>query len=77
MIEWAGRDSLCSQLSYFFDNSLYNQGNEPDIHVPFLFNRLGAPERSQAIVRRLLTDDNMIHVYGGNAEYPVPYVGRA
>ncbi len=77
MIEWAGRDSLCSQLSYFYDNNLYNQGNEPDIHVPFLFNRFGAPERSQAIVRRLLTDDNMIHVYGGNAEYPVPYVGRA
>lgn len=77
MIEWVGRDSLCSQLSYFFDNNLYNQGNEPDIHVPFLFNRFGAPERSQDIVRRLLTDDNMIHVYGGNAEYPEPYVGRA
>ena len=77
MIEWVGRDSLCAQLSYFFDNNLYNQGNEPDIHVPFLFNRFGAPERSQDIVRRLLTDDNMIHVYGGNAEYPVPYVGRA
>ena len=45
MIEWVGRDSLCAQLSYFFDNNLYNQGNEPDIHVPFLFNRFGAPER--------------------------------
>ena len=77
MIEWVGRDTLCAQLSYFFDNNMYNQGNEPDIHVPFLFNRFGAPERSQDIVRRLLTDDNMIHVYGGNGEYPVPYVGRA
>ena len=49
----------------------------PAESIPFLFNRFGAPERSQDIVRRLLTDDNMIHVYGGNAEYPVPYVGRA
>ena len=77
MIEWVGRDSLCSQLSYFFDNNLYNQGNEPDIHVPYLFNRFGAPERTQDIVRRLLTDDTMVHVYGGQGEYPTPYVGRA
>ncbi len=77
MIEWVGRDSLCSQLSYFFDNNLYNQGNEPDIHVPYLFNRFGAPDRTQDIVRRLLTDDQMVHVYGGQGEYPTPYVGRA
>lgn len=77
MIEWVGTDSLCSQLSYFFDNNLYNQGNEPDIHVPYLFNRFGAPERTQDIVRRLLTDGEMKHVYGGQGEYPEPYVGRA
>lgn len=41
MIEWVGQDSLRSQLTYFFDHHLYNQGNEPDIHVPYLFNRLG------------------------------------
>ena len=42
MIEWVGQDSLRLQLTYFFDHHLYNQGNEPDIHVPYLFNRLGA-----------------------------------
>ena len=44
MIEWVGQDSLRSQLTYFFDHHLYNQGNEPDIHVPYLFNRLGTGE---------------------------------
>ena len=76
MIEWVGKDQLRGQLIYFFEHHLYNQGNEPDIHVPFLFNRLGAPERSQQIVRRLLTEP-MVHRYGGNAEFRTPYVGKA
>ncbi len=76
MIEWVGKETLRDQLVYFFEHHLYNQGNEPDIHVPFLFNRLGAPERSQQIVRKLLTEP-MIHRYGGNAEFKTPYVGKA
>lgn len=76
MIEWVGKDSLCSQLTYFFDRHLYNQGNEPDIHVPYLFNRLGAPERTQQIVRSLMTEP-MPHKYGGNSEFATPYFGKA
>ena len=76
MIEWVGQDSLRSQLSYFFDHHLYNQGNEPDIHVPYLFNRLGAPEKTQQIVRSLMTEP-MIHKYGGNSEFKTPYLGKA
>lgn len=76
MIEWAGKDSLLTQLTYFFDNHLYNQGNEPDIHVPYLFNRLGAPERTQQLVRNLLTEP-MVHKYGGNSEFKTPYIGKA
>lgn len=76
MIEWVGQDSLRSQLSYFFDHHLYNQGNEPDIHVPYLFNRLGAPGETQQIVRNLMTQP-MIHKYGGNSEFPTPYFGKA
>lgn len=77
MIQWAGSDRLASELMQFFDGGNFNQGNEPDIHTPFIFNVLGYPEESQAIVRKLLTDDSMVHVYGGNAEYPEPFVGRA
>lgn len=76
MIEWVGQDSLRSQLTYFFDHHLYNQGNEPDIHVPYLFNRLGAPEKTQQIVRSLMTE-SMIHKYGGNSEFRTPYLGKA
>lgn len=76
MIEWVGQDSLRLQLTYFFDHHLYNQGNEPDIHVPYLFNRLGAPEKTQQIVRGLMTEP-MIHKYGGNSEFKTPYLGKA
>ena len=76
MLEWVGQDSLRSQLTYFFDHHLYNQGNEPDIHVPYLFNRLGAPEKTQQIVRSLMTEP-MIHKYGGNSEFKTPYLGKA
>lgn len=76
MIEWVGQDSLRLQLTYFFDHHPYNQGNEPDIHVPYLFNRLGAPEKTQQIVRSLMTEP-MIHKYGGNSEFKTPYLGKA
>lgn len=76
MIEWVGQDPLRLQLTYFFDHHLYNQGNEPDIHVPYLFNRLGAPEKTQQIVRSLMTEP-MIHKYGGNSEFKTPYLGKA
>lgn len=78
MIEYVGSEEILrKQLETFFQENHYNQGNEPDIHVPFLFNRFGAPEKTQDIVRRLLTDDKMIHRYGGNAEFRKPYIGRA
>ena len=77
MAEWSGgKDSLINQLDRFFEQHLYNQGNEPDIHVPFLFNRLGDPQKTQRIVHSIL-NEKMIHKYGGNSEFPIPYVGRA
>lgn len=76
MIEWVGKDSLYTQLSYFFDHHLYNQGNEPDIHVPYLFNLLGHPQKTQQIVRDLITK-SMLHRYGGSSEFHTPYFGKA
>lgn len=77
MIEWVGEERLADELSEFFRLNLFNQGNEPDIQTPFMFNLFGHPERTDALVHALLTDDTMIHRYGGNAEYPEPFVGRA
>lgn len=75
MEELHGREKLLEELTYFFDHDLYNQGNEPDIQVPFLFNRLGAPALAQKTVRKLLTED-MTHRYGTHQEFPVPYFGK-
>ena len=77
MVELHGREKLEKELDFFFDNNLLNQGNEPCLHIPFIYNLLGAPKKTQKIVRALLTDENMVHLYGGNAEYPEPFVGRA
>ena len=77
MSEWHGKEVLADELSAFFARHLFNQGNEPDIQTPFMFNLFGHPERTDAIVHALLTDEKMIHLYGGNAEYPEPFVGRA
>ena len=71
-----GKATLAAQLDEFFGKQLYNQGNEPDIHVPFLFGRLGKPQLTGATVRRLATEA-VTHRYGGNDAYPEPFVGHA
>lgn len=77
MISLKGKSELADELETFFERGYFNQGNEPDIHTPWLFNAFGRPERTQYWVMRYMIDDNMVHIYGGNAEYPEPYVGRA
>ena len=76
MIQLVGKKQLAEQLQTFFREELYNQGNEPDIHVPFLFGRLGMPQQTGGIVRSLATQ-SVTHRYGGNDAYPQPFVGCA
>lgn len=76
MIQLVGKEKLAAQLQQFFKEELYNQGNEPDIHVPFLFARLGLPKETGSIVRSLATE-SITHRYGGNDAYPTPFVGCA
>jgi len=76
MISMVGKKELGQELVTFFEKELYNQGNEPDIHVPFLFARLGMPEKTGLTVRPLATEV-VTHRYGGNDAYPTPWVGCA
>ena len=76
MIQLVGKEKLAAQLQQFFKEELYNQGNEPDIHVPFLFARLSLPKETGSIVRSLATE-SITHRYGGNDAYPTPFVGCA
>lgn len=54
-----GRDKVLADLKDMFEktpddylwNDYYNHANEPVHHVPFLFNRLGAPELTQKWTR--------------------------
>ncbi|MGQ8335127.1 GH92 family glycosyl hydrolase [Sunxiuqinia sp. A32] len=56
-----GRDKVLADLTNFFDNVpenmmwnyYYNHANEPVHHVPFLFNRLGAPWLTQKWTREI------------------------
>ena len=77
MSEWVGKETLAAQLDEFFRHHLFNQGNEPDIHTPFMFHLFGHPEKTDSLVNALLTDEKMMHLYGGNAEFPMPFIGRA
>ena len=76
MINMVGKNELAQELVTFFEKELYNQGNEPDIHVPFLFARLGMPAKTGLTVRPLATEV-VTHRYGGNDAYPTPWVGCA
>ena len=76
MIALCGKDKLQKELNTFFDEQLYNQGNEPDIHVPFLFGRLGQPLRTGGVVQELMLD-SITHRYGGNDAYKTPFIGHA
>lgn len=75
MIESLDKDTLGTQLNFYFENNLFNQSNEVGIHAPYLFNRIGEYDKAQKHVRRIIKDD-LEHIYGGNAEYPTPYVGK-
>jgi predicted alpha-1,2-mannosidase len=56
-----GRDKVLADLTAFFEqtppnfmwNDYYNHANEPVHHVPFLFNRLGAPWLTQKWARTI------------------------
>ena len=70
-----GASDFRDQLDEFFDSELYNHGNEPDLHVPFLFNFVGTPWRTQALVRTILTRP-MNQWYGTHVKWTRPFHGR-
>ena len=49
-----GKDTFTTQLEQFFDDNLYNHGNQPDIQVPFMFNYSNKPWRTQEMTHRIL-----------------------
>ena len=52
--ELGGNDEFAKQLQYFFDNELFNIGNQPDIQAPFMFNFVNHPWRTQDILHKII-----------------------
>lgn len=70
-----GKEKFIEELDQFFTEHLYNQGNEQDIHAPFLFNIAGAPWLTQKWVHTILTKP-MKQLYGSHKLYDKPVVRR-
>jgi predicted alpha-1,2-mannosidase len=69
------QEKSLSELSIFFQENLYNQNNEQDLHVPFLFNHVGAPWLTQEWVHKILAEP-MTQLYASHGFYKTPYQGR-
>ncbi len=72
---FGGKAKYTENLEYFFDNDLYNHGNQPDIHVPYMFNFSDKPYLTQKWVNKILTK-NMVQRYGTHKKWKKPYKGR-
>ncbi len=71
-----GNDGFSDELQTFFDEQLFNMGNQPDIQAPFMFNFAGHPWRTQRQVHNLLNEPT-VHWYGTHEKKQSPYRGKA
>ncbi|WP_275901496.1 carbohydrate-binding protein [Cohnella algarum] len=67
-----GKTEMAKELQHFFDIGEYVAINEPDLHVPYLFNYLGYPYLTQYYVREYTTEvvTQKYHNHGAYA-YPI------
>ena len=49
-----GEQAFVDKLDRFFDEDHYEQSNQPSFHIPWLYNRAGAPHKTQERVRASL-----------------------
>ena len=72
---FGGRRKFLKELHWFFENNLYNAGNQPDLHTPFLFNLAGEPWETQKWMNALLTKPT-IQRYGTHGFLQRPIYDR-
>ncbi|WP_298238573.1 GH92 family glycosyl hydrolase [uncultured Algibacter sp.] len=70
-----GKDTFEKQLDYFFDNELFNMGNQPDIQVPYLYAYTNAPWKTQKLVDKLLNKKTN-NWYGTHKKFERPVVKK-
>ncbi len=52
----SGKDTFEQQLDQFFEEELFNIGNQPDIQVPYLYAYTNSPWKTQKVVHTLLNE---------------------
>jgi len=70
-----GKEKFTQQLEQFFDSSLYSAGNEPDIHVPYLFNYSSKPWLTQKWLNRIQNQE-FDNRYGTHAKWKKPVIRK-
>jgi predicted alpha-1,2-mannosidase len=76
LIELAGsREAFVRRLDKFFGENLYSHGNEPDLHVAYLYNYAGAPWKTQQQVRKIIAGP-VTSLYGTHGYLRQPVVGN-
>ncbi|WP_147678038.1 GH92 family glycosyl hydrolase [Algibacter pacificus] len=70
-----GKDEFEKQLDYFFNNELFNIGNQPDIQVPYLYNYTNSPWKTQALIHKLLNEKTN-NWYGTHEKFKTPIVKK-
>ncbi|WP_223870025.1 GH92 family glycosyl hydrolase, partial [Paenibacillus sabuli] len=71
-----GEQELAEDLLYFFDEAQeYVAVNEPDLHVPYLFNYLGLPYLTQYYAREYTTEE-VVQRYHNHGLYAHPIKSR-
>ena len=63
------------QLDYFFEQELFNIGNQPDIQVPYLYAYTNAPWKTQSLVHRLMNEETN-NWYGTHDKWDKPLTRR-
>lgn len=70
-----GKDTFENQLDYFFENELFNIGNQPDIQVPYLYAYTDAPWKTQKLIDKLLNQKTN-NWYGTHEKFENPIIKK-
>lgn len=69
------KEEFISQLDTYWETNMHNQGNQPSLHVPILYNAAGESWKSQQVIHDIIAD-TVKQIYGAHTMYDKPYIGR-
>ncbi|MFC6997086.1 glycoside hydrolase domain-containing protein [Rufibacter roseus] len=70
-----GDEAFVQQLDEFFGRDLFNRANEPDLHVPSMYNASKEPWKAQGWMHKLAVDTVVQHYFNDNSRGIGSYIG--